>query len=172
MKSYEVLREVSQKLGAKHLAAELKISPKLFQKWTQPVGPAHDGRMNPVERVVQITRLADDRRLVEWLCAAAGGFFVPNVAASLAKEERLPAMMDLPQAENALVHDIATFELALTEAIPQPKSRARVEALRGCFEALKSNGERLVRSLEAGVMRLAAMGGYCFWDVVTPGGLI
>ena len=76
MQAHEILRAVARKLGIKYLAAELKVSPKLFQKWTQPVGPAHDGRVNPAERVLQITQITGNPRLLEWLCEQAGGRFV------------------------------------------------------------------------------------------------
>jgi hypothetical protein len=76
MESHEVLRAVAKKQGLKRLAAELKVSPKLFQKWTQPVGPEHDGRVNPAERMDQIRQFTGDTRLLEWLCERAGGNFV------------------------------------------------------------------------------------------------
>jgi len=76
MEAHEIVRLVARKLGNKHLAAEMKVSPKLFQKWTQPVGPAHDGRVNPAERVLQITQITGDPRVLEWICEQAGGRFV------------------------------------------------------------------------------------------------
>ncbi len=81
MRSYEVLKQAADKIGVKALAAKLRLSPALVYKWCQewnPDDPDVSGARNPLDRLADIVHETGDRRVVNWLCHEAGGFFVPN----------------------------------------------------------------------------------------------
>src|SRR5215467_7422595 len=79
MQSYELLREVFQKSGAKNIAAEMGLSLSLIYKWAEPPDPAAgSGAVNPLDRIDTLQRRVGDPRLVQWICQRAGGFFIKN----------------------------------------------------------------------------------------------
>jgi hypothetical protein len=75
-KSHDVLRQAYAKCPAKKIAAEMKLSASMVQKWAEPAGAPNSGLINPLERVAQLWVLTQDDRLLDWLCAQAGGMFV------------------------------------------------------------------------------------------------
>ncbi|HBP16586.1 MAG TPA: hypothetical protein DEA08_02175 [Planctomycetes bacterium] len=82
MKSHEVLKEVIQPVGAKKVAHDLRVSSSLVYKWCEE-DEDRSGARNPLDRLVALIGTTNDRRPVEWLCAKAGGTFVPNPAVDL-----------------------------------------------------------------------------------------
>ena len=62
------------------MAADLGISQSLIYKWSQPVGENQSGSRNPLDRVAALNEAAGDNRLVKWLAADSGGYFVENEA--------------------------------------------------------------------------------------------
>ncbi|MGE0710259.1 MAG: phage regulatory CII family protein [Planctomycetota bacterium] len=83
MKSHEVLRDVIQPLGAKRIALELRVSSSLVYKWCEEDDDEGSGARNPLDRIVALMHTTKDKRPVEWLCAQAGGTFVPNPVVDL-----------------------------------------------------------------------------------------
>jgi hypothetical protein len=166
MKSQDVLREVLADSNIKQVAAELGVSVSLLHKWQE--GAEH--QVNPAERLAVLTRVTRDRRLLEWLCAEADGFFVRNVPVKVSP----PA--DWPAASGAVLKDLGQVQMALAETLAQPESAARTAVLRRHWQALKSHLERLVRTLEQGQFRrnlvVWFLKLYPLWDAATPGGLI
>lgn len=71
MKSFELLREVIEEVGAKQVAFDLRVSSSLVYKWCSFPGEQGDmdasGARNPLDRVVQVCESARSRRPVEWL---------------------------------------------------------------------------------------------------------
>jgi hypothetical protein len=78
MKSHEVLRKAFKKVGCKNVARELKLSLSTIHKWTEPVPNGGSGLANPLDKVEQLMTLTGDIGLLEYLCAQAGGQFVPQ----------------------------------------------------------------------------------------------
>ena len=76
MESYEVLAETIKKKGAKSIASDLKLSTSLVYKWCE--SQEGGGSENPLDRVLDICRLTDDTRPIEWLCEKTCGFRVNN----------------------------------------------------------------------------------------------
>ena len=172
MKSHELLRLVLKKPGVKKVAVELKLSRQLVYKWQEPCGGTESGLTNPLDRTAQVYRLTRDRRLVEWLCAEADGFFVANPP-----DKTSPAKMDLTQAEAMVLRDEAELLASLAGLLAEKElSVEKVSRLRGLWERCKTDTERLVRSLERGEFRKQLMAWlpkfYPVCDVLTPGGLI
>ncbi|MCP4249875.1 MAG: hypothetical protein GY778_22765 [bacterium] len=81
MRSHEVLREASDEIGVKALAAKLRLSTALVYKWCQdndPDDPDTSGARNPLDRVSDIVEATGDVNVLNWLCNEAGGFYVAN----------------------------------------------------------------------------------------------
>ena len=171
MKSHELIRLVIQKYGVKQLAAELKLSRPLLYKWMEPHGGTESGLPNPVDRIVQLYLITRDVRLVQWLCAQAGGFFVANPPV-----KPLRAAKDLLPVESIVMAEQATLLATLAKVLGHRVSSAEARSLRSQWEQCKSDMERLMASCERGAIRqkLTAwlLKFYPFWDALTPGGLI
>lgn len=81
MKSWEVLREATNQVGVKAVAAKLRISTALVYKWCQePTAddPDGSGARNPLDRIRILYEQTRDPRIINWLCQVADGFFVCN----------------------------------------------------------------------------------------------
>ncbi|PYJ03102.1 MAG: hypothetical protein DME25_13465, partial [Verrucomicrobia bacterium] len=79
MQSHEILREVFQQCSPKQVAAELGLSISMIYKWAEPPdAAAGSGSINPLDRIEALLRCTNDRRLVQWICQRAGGFFILN----------------------------------------------------------------------------------------------
>ena len=174
MKSYEVLRQAFKKAGCKKVAAEMNLSLSLVHQWSRGSSGKSVAR-SPLDGTAQLQQITGDLGMVQWLCAQADGFFVPNPVASRAAKASL-AKLDLTLAEHALQRNIGELELALVDALEKPDSWSRVEKLGACWEVLKASGERLVRTLKHGEFRRQLMAWllkfYPVYDALTPGGLV
>ena len=83
MKSWEVLREAADVVGVKMLAGKLNLSTALVYKWCQETAkedPDSSGARNPLDRLREIYDVTKDQRVINWMCNAAQGFYVPNPA--------------------------------------------------------------------------------------------
>ena len=49
----------------------------MLYQWAKP--PENGGKTNPLDRVVELTKISGDTQLVEWLCEQAGGIFLRNL---------------------------------------------------------------------------------------------
>src|SRR5256885_15006793 len=79
MQSHEILREVFQECSPKQVASELGLSLSMIYKWAEPADiAAGSGNTNPLHRIEALLRCTNDRRLVQWICQPAGGFFILN----------------------------------------------------------------------------------------------
>ena len=82
MQSHELLREVFEKHNVKQIAAELGLSLSLVYKWAEASEHSGSGATNPLDRIDALLRATKDTRLIEWLCARTGGFFIKNPKAN------------------------------------------------------------------------------------------
>src|SRR5256885_7366363 len=79
MQSHEILREVFQVCSPKQVAAQLGLSLSMIYKWAEPADTtAGSGSTNPLDRIDALLKCTQDRRLVQWICQRAGGFFLLN----------------------------------------------------------------------------------------------
>lgn len=143
MKSHEVLREALEKNGAKQVAAETGVSLSTIYKWTEPAGDGGSGAPNPLDRIEAILRCTGDRRIAQWVCQRAGGFFVHNPAGERAREV-LPAASEIMQEFADMLSVIAQA------AIDNVITRQETTDIRRRWEELKSVSEGFVRSCEEG----------------------
>ena len=143
MHSHELLKEVLQKVSAKQISADMGLSLSLVYKWAEPAADG-SGAANPLDRIEQLLRLTGDRRLAQWVCERAGGFFIANPKGHAHAMHLIPAT-------NTIVQEFADM-LAVIAAAATDNMIERGEAkdIRGRWEELKSVTEEFVRCCEAG----------------------
>ena len=151
MESHEACRKAFKSVGCKNVARGMKLSHSIVNKWSEPRPPHGSGLLNPPDRMARLMALTGNEVLIRWLCAEAGGFFVPNPVA-MPRAIRL----DAAQEPCRLLRDFGALELAAAIALEGPASADKVSRLRSLWEQCKGDVERLVRVLEGGGFRRRA----------------
>lgn len=149
MQSYEILREVFQECSPKQVAADLGLSLSMIYKWAEPPDPvAGSGSTNPLDRIEMLLKCTGDRRLVQWICQKAGGFFILNPKTSQ------PHPSFLIPATNQIVQEFADLLAVIaTAAKDNQVSHKEAEQIRARWEELKSVTETFVSCCEQGNFR-------------------
>jgi len=145
MQSHEILREVLQDTSAKQVAADLGLSLSMIYKWAEPDDGTGSGSVNPLDRIEQLLRSTEDRRLVQWICERAGGFYIQN------PKTHNPHPDFLIPATNEIVQEFADLLAVIASAaadneISQPEARK----IRARWEELKCVTEGFVACCERG----------------------
>jgi hypothetical protein len=146
MQSHELLREVLKQASAKQVAADLGLSLSMIYKWAEPPeSPTGSGVTNPLDRIAALHRCTQDRRIIQWICQQAGGFFVLN------PKTNKPHPSFLIPATNEIVQEFADL-LAVVAAAAADNQITHKEAdlIRSRWEELKSVTEEFVACCEAG----------------------
>lgn len=145
MQSHELLREVIQKTSAKQVSSDLNLSLSMIYKWAEPDEGDGSGAVNPLDRIEQLIRSTNDRRIVQWISERAGGFFILN------PKTHKPHPEYLIPATNEIVQEFADLlsVIAVTAADSQitPKEAKQIRAR---WEELKSVTEGFVECCEEG----------------------
>jgi hypothetical protein len=145
MQSHELLKEVLKKNSAKQIAAEMALSISLIYKWAeiQPEGSGH-GANNPLDRIEQLIRITGDRRIAQWVCERAGGFFITNPDAGPHPHALIPAT-------NSIVQEFADMLQVIASAAADQKITGKeATSIRARWEELNTVTEGFVRSAEEG----------------------
>ncbi len=143
MQSHELLKDVLQKVSAKQISAEMGLSLSLVYKWAEPADVG-SGAANPLDRIEQLLKVTGDRRLAQWVCERAGGFFIANPRAN-------PQALHLIPATNTIVQEFADMLAVIAAAATDNAINPReAKDIRGRWEELKSVTEGFVRCCEAG----------------------
>jgi hypothetical protein len=149
MQSHEVLREVFQGCSPKQVAAEMGLSLSMIYKWAEPPDPSTgSGSTNPLDRIDALLRCTNDRRLVQWICQRAGGFFILN------PKTNKPHPSYLIPATNEIVQEFADL-LAVVAAAAADNQITQKESqdIRARWEELKAVTESFVACCEEGNFR-------------------
>jgi hypothetical protein len=146
MQSHELLREVFQQCSPKQVAAELGLSLSMIYKWAEPLDQvAGSGSTNPLDRIDALLRCTNDRRLVQWICQRAGGFFILNPKTNKAHPSYL-----IP-ATNEIVQEFADLlSVVAAAAADNQITPAEAKQIRARWEELKSVTEGFVACCEEG----------------------
>lgn len=146
MQSYEILKEVFQQCSPKQVAAELGLSLSMIYKWAEPPDPASgSGSTNPLDRIDMLLRCSSDRRIVQWICQRAGGFFILN------PQTNQPHPSYLIPATNEIVQEFADLLAVIaTAAADNQISHKEAVQIRARWEELKSVTEGFVACCEQG----------------------
>ncbi len=73
MESHEIFKEAFKKSSPKEVASELGVSLSLVYKWAQEQSESGSGSRNPLDRLLEIIRLTDEPRIIEWHCQKTDG---------------------------------------------------------------------------------------------------
>lgn len=151
MESWEVLRDATERVGIKAVAARMRVSTALVYKWCQEPQRSDaggSGARNPLDRLRLFYELTADPRVVNWLCNAADGFFVPNPKApATAREEQLLGTTQ------QLVQDFGQLLGDISHSIENDGqiTREEADAIRQTWERLKSHAEHFTSACERGL---------------------
>lgn len=152
MKSHELLKRVVENVGTKQVAHDLRVSSSLVYKWcTEPpavVGDDGSGARNPLDRILQLLQSTGDRRLLEWLCGEAGGYFADRV-----HPDSEPMDQRYIDQTRKLLGQFSELLQVMSEAIAHEGRIDRAEAaeIRRQWQRLQGRGEGFVRACEDGV---------------------
>jgi hypothetical protein len=145
MQSYELLREVFDQKAPKQVAADLGLSLSMVYKWAEP--PDHaagSGTSNPLDRIEALLQSTGDRRLVQWICQRAGGFFIQN-------PKDAPHPHFLIPATNQIVQEFADLLHVVTLAAEDNQvTKTEAKGIRARWEELKTVTEGFVACCEEG----------------------
>jgi len=146
MQSHEILRAVFQDCSPKQVAAELGLSLSMIYKWSEPPDAATgSGSTNPLDRIDALLHCTKDRRLVQWICERAGGFFILN------PKTNRPHPSYLIPATNEIVQEFADLLAVIATAAADNRiTEKEARDIRGRWEELKSVTERFVACCEEG----------------------
>lgn len=147
MESHELLRDVLQSANPKETAAQLGLSLSMVYKWAEPPDQK-SGAANPLDRVAMLYKCTRDPRIVQWVCEAAGGFFIKNPKTTNAHPAFLvPAM-------NEVVQEFADLLSVMASAASDSQiTKAEAQTIRERWEKLKSVTEGFVQCSEEGNFR-------------------
>lgn len=147
MQSHELLKEVLKKTSAKQIAADMALSLSLIYKWTEVTEEENGhGANNPLDRIEQLLRITGDKRIAQWVCERAGGFFInnPDVGTHPHPHALMPAT-------NSIVQEFADMlQVIAAAAADQKISPEEAKSIRARWEELKTVTEGFVRSAEKG----------------------
>jgi hypothetical protein len=143
MESHELLREVFEKKSAKEISSDLDLSTSMVYKWAQPA--ANEGGIgNPLDRIEALIQSTGDKRIIQWICQRAGGFFILNPNNSPHPHFLIPAT-------NQIVQEFADLLAVVASGAADNKiTLAEAEKIRERWEELKSVTEGFVAGCEEG----------------------
>lgn len=145
MESYQILKEAFKRTSPKAVASELGVSLSLVYKWAQEQSETGSGSRNPLDRLLEIIRLTNEPRIIEWLCEKTDGYFVRNPPSSCEHGfQVLPATNEIVTQFAELLSQIS--RAALDNSI----SRDEAHEIRAQWDRLKCYGEGFVRCCEEG----------------------
>jgi transcriptional regulator with XRE-family HTH domain len=145
MQSHELLREVFQKGSTKQVAADLGLSLSTIYKWAEPDDGTGSGSVNPLDRIEGLLTSTGDRRLVQWICQRAGGFFILN------PKTNKPHPSYLIPATNEIVQEFADLLAVIANAAADNQiTKKEAESIRARWEELKTVTEEFVACCEEG----------------------
>jgi len=146
MQSHELLREVFQQCSPKQVSSELGLSLSMIYKWAEPAdATAGSGSTNPLDRIDALLKCTQDRRLVQWICQRAGGFFILN------PKTNKPHPSYLIPATNEIVQEFADLLAVIaTAAADNQIIQKEANEIRARWEELKTVTESFVVCCEEG----------------------
>lgn len=145
MESYEIFKGAFKNCSPKEIASELGVSLSLVYKWAQEQSESGSGSRNPLDRLIQIIRLTQEEKIVEWLCERCNGYFVRNPSTSCEQGfEVLPATNEIVSQFSSLLSRISHAALDSSITLDEAKE------IREQWDRLKCFGEGFVRCCEEG----------------------
>ncbi len=128
------------------MAADLGLSVSMIYKWAEPADiAAGSGSTNPLDRIDALLKCTNDRKLVQWICQRAGGFFILN------PKTNKPHPSFLIPATNEIVQEFADLLAVIASAAADNQiTEKEAKNIRARWEELKSVTEGFVACCEKG----------------------
>ena len=151
MNSFEILKQAIDKVGAKKVAMDMKVSSPLVYKWcqtpSQEAGDDLSGARNPLDRTLELFRSTDDLSIVNWLCNRADGYYVANLDAKVKFRE------GSVHHTQTMIGEFSDLLKVISESFANDGIIDKKEAkkIRREWQKLKSYGEEFVTACENGV---------------------
>jgi hypothetical protein len=145
MESHELLRAIYKDTSPKVISQETGLSLSMVYKWAQAKGEGQSGINNPLDRIAELIQITDDQRLVQWICAQFGGFYVKSPKRCPKQDEGLMSSTSRMVQETADLLSIVSCA-AYDNHIDSPEA-ARI---RKRWETLKTVVESFVHACEEG----------------------
>lgn len=152
MKSWDVLRAATDRVGVKAVAARLNLSTALIYKWCQEPpsdeDPEGSGARNPLDRMQALYEVTRDPEVINWLCHIADGFYVANPAVKPGREEG-----QLLNTTQRVVQDFGELLANISHSIEDDGliSAGEADRIRQSWEKLKGQAECFVVACERGM---------------------
>ena len=148
MKSHTLLKLIFKTVSAKEIARAMSLSISTVYKWAEPRKRASaSGIRNPLDRVALIYKITGDKRVINWVCSKANGYFIENPNTETKKDQLVPA-------SNRVVSQFAELLGVVAHAAGDNRiSQKESEDIRQTWETLKSTTESFVRHCEEGNFR-------------------
>lgn len=150
--SYEILREVVDRVGVKKIAARLGVSASLVYKWCQkPEDPDslefNSGAANPLDRIRMIFEETQDPQLIQWFCQLANGFLISNP-----QEESFENELKVLENIQRFIKEFSETLNAISSSYEDDRriTPDEAERIRKEWEDLKRVGEAFVKACESG----------------------
>ena len=156
MQSHELLREVFKSKSPKQIAEDVGLSMSVVYKWAEAPGngagqPSEatarqggSGITNPLDRIEALLQSTGDKRIAQWVCQRAGGFFIQN-------PRNIPEPHYLIPATNQIVQEFADLLQVIAQAAHDNQvTTGEARQIRGRWEELKSVTEGFVAACEQG----------------------
>ena len=127
----------------------MSLSISTVYKWAEPrKRDSASGIRNPLDRVALIYKITGDKRVINWICSKANGYFIENPnAETKTKDQLVPA-------SNRVVSQFAELLGVVAHAAGDNRiSQKESEEIRQTWETLKSTTEGFVRHCEEGNFR-------------------
>ncbi len=151
VKSWELLKEATERIGVKAVAARLNLSTALVYKWCQEPAsedPDASGARNPLDRLRTVYEATGDQRIINWMCAAANGFYVSNPQVTPGEHEE-----QLLNTTQRMVEDFGNLLSSISGSIEDDGliNGSEPDVIRQSWERLKSQAECFVVACEQGL---------------------
>ena len=142
--SHETLKAAIDKTGVKAVSSRLGLSQAMVYKWC--TGQDGSGVANPLDRLAALVEATGDPGIVEWLCEASGGIFVPNPEPSAVSKAPLAVLGQTQR----LVREFSDLLEVIAQSMADGKvDPAEARRIRSEWEVLKRQAEGFVRSCES-----------------------
>ena len=127
----------------------MSLSISTVYKWAEPrKRDSASGIRNPLDRVALIYKITGDKRVINWICSKANGYFIENPNTETKNKDQL-----VP-ASNRVVSQFAELLGVVAHAAGDNRiSQKESEEIRQTWETLKSTTEGFVRHCEEGNFR-------------------
>ena len=148
MKSHTLLKNILKTASAKEIAQSMKLSISTIYKWAEsPSRGSASGIRNPLDRTALLHKITGDKRVINWVCAQADGYFIKNPKTEKKNDTLAPAT-------SRVVSQFAELLGVVAQAAGDSRiSKEESEDIRQTWETLKSTTEGFVRRCEEGNFR-------------------